>query len=544
MSEHAVGEVAGTDQGAAAGVSGSIDELAAELSEQGVRIVRVIHADLFGKARSKQFPVSALPSLAGGVGYCKASIVESIGGVPLEGGGFPADLGYPDIQSLPDMRSTRVVPWEPDTAWIMADLTEAGAPSELCCRSALRIACERLAGVGLEAIVAAEPEFYLLRETETGPEPYSPGVGMAYTAGRRADPTGILGRLHRQLIELGIHVTAANREFSPGQFELNLHHELALVAGDNAFLLKEAIKELALDEGLFATFMAMPFGEHAGSSCHLHVSLWEDGRNIFTTDSGLSERCEHFIGGILEHSQALTAFASPTVNSYKRTAAGGLAPTTAGSAATIARPTCAAERARGRDQGRAARRRAAANPYLLTAVTLYAGLDGIERELAPTPCAGCRSASTRRSPRSRPTRCCARGSVAELVRVYVALKRRRVGAVRQRGHRLGVGRVCLPGSELGGYTAPRSPEGRAGLVPPPPWHYVGDMLVIEYWADPRRSRSCSRGRSSRTPIPAAARRCSSTGSRARSTEASCSIRRAASTRSSSSSATACSTARR
>ena len=424
MSEHAVGEVAGTDQGAAAGVSGSIDELAAELSEQGVRIVRVIHADLFGKARSKQFPVSALPSLAGGVGYCKASIVESIGGVPLEGGGFPADLGYPDIQSLPDMRSTRVVPWEPDTAWIMADLTEAGAPSELCCRSALRIACERLAGVGLEAIVAAEPEFYLLRETETGPEPYSPGVGMAYTAGRRADPTGILGRLHRQLIELGIHVTAANREFSPGQFELNLHHELALVAGDNAFLLKEAIKELALDEGLFATFMAMPFGEHAGSSCHLHVSLWEDGRNIFTTDSGLSERCEHFIGGILEHSQALTAFASPTVNSYKRTAAGGLAPTTARLGGDDREAYVRLPSERG-DATRVELRAgdAAANPYLLTAATLYAGLDGIERGLATDTVRSLPLSLDQAVSALEADEVLREGLGPELVRVYAALKR-------------------------------------------------------------------------------------------------------------------------
>ena len=425
MSEHAVGEVAGTDQGAAAGVSGSIDELAAELSEQGVRIVRVIHADLFGKARSKQFPVSALPSLAGGVGYCKASIVELIGGVPREGGGFPADLGYPDIQSLPDMRSTRVVPWEPDTAWIMADLTEARAPSELCCRSALRIACERLAGVLLGGdrrrrarVLPAAGNRDRARALLTR------GVGMVDTAGRRADPTGILGRLHRQLIELGIHVTAANREFSPGQFELNLHHELALVAGDNAFLLKEAIKELALDERLFATFMAMPFGEHAGSSCHLHVSLWEDGRNIFTTDSGLSERCEHFIGGILEHSQALTAFASPTVNSYKRTAAGGLAPTTARLGGDDREAYVRLPSERG-DATRVELRAgdAAANPYLLTAATLYAGLDGIERGLATDTVRSLPLSLDQAVSALEADEVLREGLGPELVRVYAALKR-------------------------------------------------------------------------------------------------------------------------
>lgn len=362
---------------------GGAGTLTARLRERGVRIVRVIHADLFGKARSKQFPLSELEAIEGGVGYCKASMVESIGGVPLEGGGFPADLGFPDIQSVPDLASTRVVPWEPDTAWILADLVENGSPSELCCRAALRTACDRLSERGLEAIVAAEPEFYLLRETENGPVAYSPGVGMAYTAGRRADPSGILGRLHRQLIELGIEVTAANREFSPGQFELNLRHEPAVVAADNAFLFKEGVKELALDEGLFATFMAMPFVEHAGSSCHLHVSLWDGDENVFVTpDGSISDLCKGFIGGLLEHSPALTAFASPTVNSYKRTAAGGLAPTTArlggdDREAYVRLPGGGPKSAR--VELRAGD--AAANPYLLTAASLYAGLDGIERGL-------------------------------------------------------------------------------------------------------------------------------------------------------------------
>lgn len=426
MSEQAV-EDPDTRAGAANGGfdSAAIEALETRLRDEGVRIVRVIHADLFGKARSKQFPLGELSSLAGGVGYCKASIVESIGGVPLEGGGFPADLGFPDIQSLPDLRSTRVVPWEPDTAWIVADLVEDGEPSELCSRGALRVACARLEERGLRAIVAAEPEFYLLRETDSGVVPYSSGVGMAYTAGRRADPSGILGRLHRQLIELGIQVTAANREFSPGQFELNLRHEPALVAGDNAFLFKEAVKELALDEGLFASFMAMPFAEHSGSSCHLHVSLWEDDRNAFASETGgISELGQGFVGGLLEHAPALTAFASPTVNSYKRTAAGGLAPTTARLGGDD-REAYVRLPGEGENATRVELRAgdAAANPYLLAAAAIYAGLDGIERGL-PTDTAAKLPAGLDHAVGALERDEVLRGGLGEeLVRVYAALKR-------------------------------------------------------------------------------------------------------------------------
>ncbi|MCB0827281.1 MAG: glutamine synthetase [Solirubrobacterales bacterium] len=403
----------------------AIEDLERNLRERGVALVRVIHADLFGKARSKQFPVSELETLLGGVGYCKASVVESIGGVPLEGGRFPADLGFPDMVSIPDRHSIRVVPWEPDTAWVLADLAEHGEPSELCCRSALRVACERLAENGLEAIIAPEAEFYLFEETDEGVKPYSPGVGMAYTAGRRADPGGILGRLHRQLIELGIEVTAANREFSPGQFELNLKHESAMRGADNAFLFKEAVKELALDQGMIATFMAMPFAEHSGSSCHLHISLWEDGRNLFLDDDGeVSELCHGFIGGLIEHSPALSAFSSPTVNSYKRTAAGGLVPDSARLGGDDREayvrlpgggPKAARVELRSGD--------AAANPYLLTAAALYAGLDGISRSLP--------SDAVKQVPRALDEAIDAleaddllRHSLGpELVRVYAALKR-------------------------------------------------------------------------------------------------------------------------
>lgn len=406
----------------------SAADFADRFRADGARLVRVMHADLYGKARSKQFPIRDVASLLDGVGYCKASLVESLEGVPLEGDGFPADLGYPDVIAVPDPDSVRTIPWEPDVLWLLADLVEDGKPSDLCCRGALRGITERISAAGYQAISAPEPEFYLLVPDPQGGRhiPYSSQTGMAYTAGLRADPLGVLGRIQRGMIDLGIQVSAAHREFSPGQFEVNMRHAPALAAADYGFLFKEAVKELAVHEGMMATFMPMPFAEHAGSSCHVHVSLWDDNGNCFDDGAGgITDLCRSFMAGIAEHAPALTAFASPTVNSYKRTAAGGLAPTRVRvsgddreSYLRVPGERGAATRVevRGGD--------ASANPYLLTGAILVAGLDGIERSLQPQD-----------EPRELPTRLglaldelersdvMKEGFGEELIRVFVALKR-------------------------------------------------------------------------------------------------------------------------
>jgi len=391
------------------------------LRSDGVRVVRLLHSDLFGRARSKQFPVEELPGLLDGVGYCVASLVEDLDGRPLDGGDFPADRGFPDMHAVADLDTLRRVPWDPDTAWVLADLFEQGRRSPLCSRGVLARMRERIAAAGLSAIIATEPEFYLV---EPGPPPraYSARVGMAYTSGRRADPQGAFDGLHRSLIALGIGVGSAHREFSPGQFEINLRHSDPLGAADACFLLKEATKELAVRRGLQAVFMPKPFSAHEGSSMHLHVSLWRDGANLFAADELVRRP---FTAGVLEHVGGLTALASSTVNSYKRLRPGGLAPTTASFGtdsrlAYLRLPTDGGDGARVEVRGGDA----ASNPYLLATAVLAAGLDGIERGAEP-------AASAAALPRSLPEALDAleRDEVlvgalgAELVRVFGALKR-------------------------------------------------------------------------------------------------------------------------
>lgn len=365
--------------------SESVSRLVETLRSQGIRMVRVSHCDLHGKCRSKELPIEELELATHGLGYCLISVIEDMNGNPLDAPGFAADSPFPDLQSVVDLTSAQIMPWEPDTAWFLADLRFDRGLSP---RGALKRICSRLDEIGVAAVTAPEIEFYLVRRSADGtPVRYGSLEGLAYVSGRRADPDGAFGRIHRGLHELGIGVTAAHHEFSPGQFEINLRHGPAAAAADRAFLFKEALRELAVREGLEANFMAKPFGEAEGSSLHVHVSLLRDGVNLFASDDGrgLSETARQFIAGLLSHAPAITAFASPTVNSYSRLVPGGLVPTAAdwGEDNRFSYVRIPPERGPAtRVEIRAGD--ASANPYLVTAAVLAAGLDGIERELTPS----------------------------------------------------------------------------------------------------------------------------------------------------------------
>ena len=148
--------------------------------------------------------------------------------------------------------------------------------------------------------------------------------------GRKGDPDGILLKTLRQLRDASLQVTAANHEFSGGQFEVNLHHSDLVDAADRAFRMKSAVQEIARHEGMLATFMAKPFNDEGGSGFHLHVSLVdESGENVFGDPDGpdgLSAVGRQAIAGVLTHAPALAAIHNPTINSYKRFGPDTLAP--------------------------------------------------------------------------------------------------------------------------------------------------------------------------------------------------------------------------
>ena len=312
-----------------------IAQLIERLRAQDVDVVRVSYSDMIGVDRGRDVLVDELHTAAGhGIAFCRAAFHTSPMGdvVPIQGG---IEAGLPDISVRPDFSTLTPMPWEPGTLWCIGD---AFLPDGQAAPESPRTVVRRVAGLlgdlGLTAVVGPELEYFLCEPDPTsstgGYRRYSDEPGNVYVVGRKGDPRGILLQTLRHLRDANLQVTAANHEFSPGQFEINLNHSELVDAADRAFRMKSAVQEIARHEGLLATFMAKPFNDEGGSGFHLHVSLGDQtGQNVFGDPDGqdeLSDNARHAIAGILAHAPALAAILNPTINSYKRFGPDTLAP--------------------------------------------------------------------------------------------------------------------------------------------------------------------------------------------------------------------------
>jgi glutamine synthetase len=314
--------------------STDVSALVEELRAKGIDVIRVSFPDLIGVDRGRDVLLEELESTLGhGIAFCRAAYHTSPMGdvVPVQGG---VESGLPDISARPDLSTLTDLPWEPGALWCLADTTvPGGAAAEESPREVARRVRERLAELGLSAVVGPELEFYLLEEdtaSPTGWKRYADAPGNVYVVGRKGDPRGVLLTMLRYLRDASLRVTAANHEFCGGQFEINLYHSDLLDAADRAFRMKSAVQEIARHEGMLATFMAKPFNDEGGSGFHLHVSLVDqDEQNLFGDpdgEHGLSEIGRYAIAGVLAHAPALAAVLNPTINSYKRFGPDTLAP--------------------------------------------------------------------------------------------------------------------------------------------------------------------------------------------------------------------------
>jgi glutamine synthetase len=309
-----------------------VSEVCDRLRSQGVDVVRVSYPDLIGVDRGRDVLLDVLPSaMEHGLAFCRAVYHTSPMGdvVPAPGG---LEAGLPDIHVFPDLSSLTALPWEPNAAWCIGEaFTPDGAPAPEAPRTVARRVAERIAGLGYELACGPELEFYLCQQEPDGQwKRYADDPGNVYVVGRKGDPQGLLLYMLRQLRDAGLQVTAANHEFSPGQFEINLGHSGLVDAADRSFRLKSAVQEIARQRDLLATFMAKPFNDEGGSGFHVHVSVNDEtGRNVCGDPAGpdgLSAVGRHAIGGVLAHARALSALLNPTVNSYKRFGPDTLAP--------------------------------------------------------------------------------------------------------------------------------------------------------------------------------------------------------------------------
>jgi len=302
------------------------------LRADGVDVIRVSYPDMIGVDRGRDVLLDELPAAAEhGLAFCRAVYHTSPMGdvVPVQGG---LDQGLPDIIVRPDLATVTPLPWEPAAAWCLGDAaTPDGRSAAESPRAVVRRVDERVRSLGYRLVCGPELEFYLCEPDGAGGwRRYADDPGNVYVVGRKGDPQGLLLHMLRQLRDAGLRVTAANHEFSPGQFEINLGHSALPDAADRSFRLKSAVQELARQRGLLATFMAKPFNDEGGSGFHVHVSVAADGgENVFGDPDGpdgLSAAGRHAVGGVLRHAPALSALLNPTVNSFKRFGPDTLAP--------------------------------------------------------------------------------------------------------------------------------------------------------------------------------------------------------------------------
>lgn len=301
----------------------------------------------------------------------------------------PAD---PDVFALPDPAGLIQLPWKPEVGWLPADLTMEGKPVAQGPRNLLKSLIAEAARDGLQMKTGVECEFFLI--TPDGSSP-------ADMADRQPKPCYDQSALMRRydviteicdaMLKLGWAPYQNDHEDANGQFEMNWAYDDALVTADRHAFFKFMARSIAEKHGLRATFMPKPFAELTGSGCHAHVSLWRGDTNVFSDpegELGLSREAYRFIGGVMHSARGLAALTNPTVNSYKRL---NSATTTSGATWSPNTITYAGNNRthmiRIPEAGRFEFRLAdgAANPYLLQAGLLAAGLDGLRQERDPGP---------------------------------------------------------------------------------------------------------------------------------------------------------------
>lgn len=374
-------------------------ELDRFVEEHQIDTFKIGAVDLDGLWRGKRIPSKYfLESVASkGTNICNILFGWDLQDVPIPGLSYTGwETGYPDITLKPDLATLRPVPWEPGTASVICDIySPDGTMLELAPRQVLRRVLAQAEEAGFAAKCGYELEFYLLKGTADELaardfqrlETFTRG-NHTYSVFRDTASEHIISEIREKLAAYGIYIEASNSEHGPGQFEVNMRYCDALHAADSAMLLKHSVKELATHHGYTASFIAKLSTDWAGSSGHLHQSLvGADGTLAFSNpddESKLSALGQSYMAGVVDLAKEMTALYLPTINSYKRTEGA----TWAGSSAswgfdnrTVALRAIPSSGPAARIENRIAG--ADANPYLVIAASLAAGLHGVAKGLTP-----------------------------------------------------------------------------------------------------------------------------------------------------------------
>lgn len=351
---------------------------------EGVHTVELAVPDAAGVLRGKRVPASHWPSVARG-GFHMASLIYTWTPrceVRDEDEWLDPAKGWPDMHVVPMPGGLRQVPWRPGAAQVLCDTYETdGSEIPVSPRSVLKRVLEKATAMGFEVKIGFEIEFYLL-DAKTK-QPVHDDI-QCYGLARAAEYEDVLAPMRNQMVKFGIPIEASNTEYAPGQVEVNVRYGEAMATADNAVLFRNAVREIAAQHGYLASFIAKIDHEQSGSGLHLHHSLWRDGRNAFSNDGKLSDVGRWYLGGMQKHMAEMTLFGSPTPNSYKRrqpytfcpqSATWGHDNRTVG--LRVIEGADSAVRLEQRDGS------SDANPYLIMAAQIAAGLEGIEQQIEP-----------------------------------------------------------------------------------------------------------------------------------------------------------------
>jgi len=356
-------------------------DLAKYASDHSIKFFLFNFTDLFGTQRAKLVPA------------------ESVAAMQKSGAGFAGfatwlDMtpAHPDLFVIPDPQSAIPLPWKPGVAWVAGDPWMSGKPVAQAPRLVLKGLMDRATSRGMTFMAGVEPEFHLInadgsaisdsRDTQEKPCYDQAAIMRRYE---------VIADVCSTMVGLGWSPYQNDHEDANGQFEINWNFNDALTTADQLCFFKFMVKSIAEQHGLRATFMPKPFANLTGNGCHVHMSVWDGDRKVNRfhdpgEELGLSSEAYHFLGGLMHHAESLAAITNPTVNSYKRINA----PRTV-SGATWSPNTVTfggnnrTHMVRVPDEGRFELRLpdGAANPYLMLAAILAAGLDGIDEKMDP-----------------------------------------------------------------------------------------------------------------------------------------------------------------
>jgi glutamine synthetase len=382
----------------------SLADLSQLITDGGIETVILSFTDHYGRLLGKRLDADFFldEAMKNGSHGCDYLLTTDIAMDPVPGYRYANwELGYGDFHIVPDMNAIRKIDWLEKTAMVLCDLVDDRSHSfvEVAPRSILKRQLEAASTSGYQAFAATELEYYLFNTSYR--QAFDSNYRELPSAGHYLEDYHILqgtrtehftGKVRRHLKYSGIPVETSKGEWGLGQHEINVRYADVQTSADNHVLFKQCLKEVADSMGLSVTFMAKFETNQAGSSSHIHLSLWKDGKNVFAGEDqlgpvkGTSDLFKWFLGGWIAHVNDVMPFYAPTVNSYKRFVDGSWAPTrlawsfdnrTAGfrvvGSGSSLRIEC---RIPGAD----------CNPYLALAASIASGLDGIKNKIEPPAC--------------------------------------------------------------------------------------------------------------------------------------------------------------